>query len=105
MKFHKYQARGNDYLVLEIADGCDLAASLVRRICDRHFGVGSDGILLGGPATSMDKFLLRILNPDGSEAEKSGNGLRIFARYLRDTGRVGAGKFSVMTKGGTVQCQ
>src|SRR5262249_49067125 len=74
------------------------------RICDRHFGVGSDGILVETrPAGSG--FGLRILNPDGSEAEKSGNGLRIFARYLWDTGRVGSDRFAVATKGGTVQCE
>jgi len=86
------------------ADPERLTAALVRRICDRHFGVGSDGILL--PTPSSEGFGLRILNPDGSEAEKSGNGLRIFARHLRDTGRVGDGeRFAVETRGGTVQCQ
>ena len=106
MRFHKYQGLGNDYIVLERTDvsGADLPAALVRRICDRHYGVGSDGILVedvgpdGGPA-------LRIFNPDGSEAEKSGNGLRIFARYLWDEGRVGDDAFAVVTKGGTVRCQ
>jgi len=76
---------------------------LVRRICDRHVGVGSDGILLETPAAAGVG--LRILNPDGSEAEKSGNGLRIFARYLFDAGRVGGEQFAVETRGGVVQCQ
>jgi diaminopimelate epimerase len=105
MKFHKYHALGNDYLVLEHNEDSELSASLVRRICDRHFGVGSDGILIGKRTISADEFTLRIFNPDGSEAEKSGNGLRIFARYLWDTGQVGIHSFSVVTKGGTVQCQ
>lgn len=106
MIFHKYQALGNDYLVVEIATSSHerLDAALVRRICDRHFGIGSDGILLEGQ-TSDGEFDLRILNPDGSEAEKSGNGLRIFARYLWDRGRIGDERFPVVTKGGTVQCQ
>ena len=104
MKFHKYQAIGNDYLVIEGATE-QLTSSLVRRICDRHFGLGSDGILLGGQAPAGRGFDLRIFNPDGSEAEKSGNGIRIFARYLWDSGLVGVEFFSVLTKGGSVRCQ
>jgi diaminopimelate epimerase len=104
MKFHKYQAIGNDYLVIEGVTE-QLTSSLVRRICDRHFGLGSDGILLGAQAPAGRGFDLRIFNPDGSEAEKSGNGIRIFARYLWDSGLVGAEFFSVMTKGGSVRCQ
>src|SRR5450756_1364876 len=88
MRFFKYQALGNDYLVLEPGDFGTLTAPVVRRLCDRHFGIGSDGILLGEVTSAVDRFSLRILNPDGSEAEKSGNGLRIFARYLWDTGLV-----------------
>ena len=105
MKFHKYQALGNDYVVLETADGGNLTPAFVRRMCDRHFGIGSDGILVGGPTLPDGTFALRIFNPDGSEAEKSGNGLRIFARYLWDSGQVGGEYFSVTTKGGTVACQ
>jgi diaminopimelate epimerase len=103
-KFHKYQAIGNDYLVIEgIAE--QLTSSVIQRICDRHRGLGSDGILVGGKSVSGREFALRIFNPDGSEAEKSGNGLRIFARYLWDTGLVGVEFFSVETKGGVVRCQ
>ena len=105
MKFHKYHALGNDYLVLDPSVEPELDAAVVRRICDRHFGVGSDGILLGRRDASAGGFRLRIFNPDGSEAEKSGNGLRIFARYLWDTGQVGDDDFSVATKGGIVHCQ
>jgi diaminopimelate epimerase len=88
--------------VLE-ADPERLTPALVRRACDRHYGVGSDGVLLATP--SPVGVGLRILNPDGSEAEKSGNGLRIFARWLWDTGRVGGAPFAVETRGGVVQCQ
>jgi diaminopimelate epimerase len=105
MRFHKYQALGNDYLVLEMDGERALIPSLVRRICNRHFGVGSDGILLEAPPGRGARFGLRILNPDGSEAEKSGNGLRIFARYLWDEGRVTAAPFIVSTRGGEVTCQ
>ncbi len=104
MRFHKYQALGNDYLVVEGAPA-EPAPSLVRRICDRHYGLGSDGILLGAPSVPGPGFTLRIFNPDGSEAEKSGNGLRIFARYLWDQGLVGGELVPVWTKGGPVRCQ
>ena len=102
MHFWKYQALGNDYIVMDGRAQAVPSADLVRRICDRHFGVGSDGILWheetdGGIA-------LRIYNPDGSEAEKSGNGLRIFARYLFDRGLVAGDPFAVTTPGGRVSC-
>jgi diaminopimelate epimerase len=104
LKFHKYHALGNDYLVVELAKSEMPTAAIVRALCDRHYGVGSDGILVAGP-TTIAGFSLRIFNPDGSEAEKSGNGLRIFARYLWDTRKVAAAAFEVATKGGIVRCQ
>ena len=87
LRFHKYQALGNTYLVVEPGSDEAVSEALVRRLCDLHYGVGSDGVLIGGPGTRAG-FSLAIFNPDGSEAEKSGNGLRIFARYLWDSGRV-----------------
>lgn len=104
VKFHKYQALGNDYLVLELAKSATTSPALMRALCDRHYGIGSDGILVPGPG-SAPQFSLRIFNPDGSEAEKSGNGLRIFARYLWDTHKVAAAAFEVSTKGGIARCQ
>jgi diaminopimelate epimerase len=95
---------GNDYLVLDQSDlAYPLSRESVMRICDRNLGVGSDGILLLTPSDKAD-FGLRILNPDGSEAEKSGNGLRIFAKYLRDHGHTSKDIFKVETKGGIVEC-
>ena len=89
MKFFKYHALGNDYLVLDPQHANALpSAEDTVRICHRNFGLGSDGILYGPIATDKADFGLRIMNPDGSEAEKSGNGLRIFARYLYDIGKV-----------------
>ncbi len=105
--FWKYEALGNDYLVLDPAGWGDLpAAAGIRRLCDRHFGLGSDGILWGPlPAPAGALCGLRIFNPDGSEAEKSGNGLRIFARHLFDLGRVAAeAPFAVATAGGVAAC-
>ena len=106
MKFSKYHALGNDYLVLDPEDcpKCPEDGDVVK-ICHRNFGLGSDGILFGPEKSDRADFKLRILNPDASEAEKSGNGLRIFSRYLFDTGRVNEGEsFSVDTLGGVVNC-
>lgn len=106
MKFTKYQGLGNDYLVMDpAAFPPDRLSTLATRICDRNYGIGSDGVLLGPlPAADAD-FGLRIINPDGSEAEKSGNGLRIFARYLYDTRRVGSAPFRIATPGGVALAQ
>ena len=81
-----------------------LSRKAIERICDRNWGVGSDGILLLVPTQRAD-FGLRIFNPDGSEAEKSGNGLRIFAKYLWERRRPKQPTFTVDTKGGIVECQ
>lgn len=105
MQFHKYHALGNDYLVLNPNDGDLPEEAGIVRICHRNFGLGSDGILYGPLGTEKADFGLRILNPDGSEAEKSGNGLRIFARYLFDTGKVKNEAFTVDTPGGVVTCK
>ena len=106
MKYAKYHALGNDYIVLPPPeDGRELMPDVIRRICHRNYGVGSDGILLGPlPSRSCD-FRVRIFNPDASEAEKSGNRLRIFARYLWDEGRVRDKPFTVETLGGPVLCE
>jgi len=104
MKFWKYHALGNDYLVLDSKDlSAPLTTEQVKMICHRNFGVGSDGILLGTRPAQGTPFALRIFNPDGSEAEKSGNGLRIFSRYLWDQKWVGDGEFAIETPGGLVK--
>ncbi|KST68145.1 diaminopimelate epimerase [Mastigocoleus testarum] len=114
MKFHKYHALGNDYLVVNSQDLnsqelnsqgliTELTPENIQKICDRHFGIGSDGILLGTIQPKTNRFSLRIFNPDGSEAEKSGNGLRIFSRYLWDMGLVTNKQFSIETIGGIVK--
>jgi diaminopimelate epimerase len=106
MKYTKYHALGNDYIVITPADlKADLSEDVIQLICHRNYGVGSDGILLGPLDSQSCTFGLRILNPDGSEAEKSGNGLRIFARYLWDQKLVGNASFSVETLGGAVSCE
>lgn len=105
LPFTKGHGLGNDYLVFDQADlPGPLSAAAVQRICDRNWGAGSDGILLRVPSQAAD-FGLRILNPDGSEAEKSGNGLRIFAKYLRDHDHAARDTFTVETPGGVVECR
>jgi diaminopimelate epimerase len=103
--FAKGHGLGNDYIVVEqSALPAALTERAIVRVCDRNWGVGSDGILLLVPTARAD-FGLRIFNPDGSEAEKSGNGLRIFAKYLWDRGHArGKKTFTVDTKGGVVEC-
>src|SRR5216684_3434788 len=88
---------GNDYLVADPADlPFEVTPERVRLLCDRHVGVGSDGVLV-----LVGELGLRIVNPDGSAAEKSGNGLRIFAKWLFDTGRVRSERFTIQTPGGS----
>ena len=86
VNFCKYHALGNDYIVIDPQKtSVNLSEENIRLICHRNFGIGSDGILYG-PLFEKNSIHLRILNPDGSEAEKSGNGIRIFSRYLFDAG-------------------
>ena len=106
IKFFKYHALGNDYIVLDpVENQLNLTAEQIKRICHRNFGIGSDGILWGPIQTENADFGLRIFNPDGSEAEKSGNGLRIFARYLWDTKKVCTEEFTIFTAGGQVTAE
>lgn len=103
--FVKSHGLGNDYIVLNQNEiGFKLTEDAIRKICDVHFGIGSDGILLKVPSFNA-QFGLRILNPDGSEAEKSGNGLRIFAKYLFDYQFAKSRKFTIETLGGLVQAE
>jgi diaminopimelate epimerase len=102
--FAKYHALGNDYIVIDPKDlTSPLTVEQVKTICHRNFGVGSDGILLGPLLAKDAKCALKIYNPDGSEAEKSGNGLRIFSRYLWDRKIVGNEEFAIQTAGGLVR--
>jgi diaminopimelate epimerase len=106
MNFYKYQALGNDYIVLNPDDfAAELTKEQIRRICNRNYGLGSDGILYGPTVAKDADFALRIFNPDGSEAEKSGNGLRIFSRYLWDMKKVGEKPFMISTLGGIVKAE
>ena len=100
--FFRGHGLGNDYIVMDPTElTFKLTPKNIKCVCDRNWGLGSDGILALVPSKKAD-FGLRIFNPDGSEAEKSGNGLRIFARYLHATGKTKKTHFTVETKGGLV---
>jgi diaminopimelate epimerase len=104
VKFEKWTALGNDYLIVEAAAlPWSPTPERVRRLCDPHFGVGSDGILLLAPLEDPAYVAeLRIFNPDGSEAELSGNGARQAVLYLRRSGWTDADEFTIMTKAGPI---
>jgi diaminopimelate epimerase len=107
MRLAKWQGLGNDYLVVDESElGGDLTAKTVSVLCDRHLGLGSDGILLNcRPTGAVTGAVarMRIFNPDGSESEMCGNGMRIFARYLVSRGVVGDQEFTVETLAGAIR--
>ena len=105
MRFEKWQALGNDYLIVEAESlPWKLTAGRVRQLCDPHFGIGSDGVLLlSGSDDPAYVAELRIFNPDGSEAELSGNGAREAILYLRRNGWTDADEFSILTAAGPVK--
>lgn len=105
MKFEKWHALGNDYLIVEDRElPCPLTPGRIRMICAPHTGVFADGILLLSPPREGDAVvaLLRIFNPDGSEAELSGNGAREAILYLRSRGWTEADRFSIRTAAGQI---
>jgi diaminopimelate epimerase len=105
VNFEKWQALGNDYLIVEAAGlPWELTPARVRRVCDPHFGVGSDGVLLLSRSDEPEYVAeLRIFNPDGSEAELSGNGAREAILYLRRHGWTTEETFSILTAAGPVR--
>ena len=101
MRFEKWQALGNDYLIFE---GTEFTPEQIRRLCDPHFGPGGDGVLLLAPPDQPGYVArLRIFNPDGSEAELSGNGAREAILYLRRSGWTQADTFSIQTLAGEIR--
>jgi diaminopimelate epimerase len=105
VKFEKWQALGNDYLILE-ADRLpwELTATRIEWLCDQHFGIGSDGVLLLSRSENPEFVAdLRIFNPDGSEAELSGNGAREAILYLRRNGWTDADEFTIGTAAGPIK--
>jgi len=104
MRFEKWQALGNDYVIVEAGElPWELTPARVKRVCDPHFGIGSDGVLLLSPSDDLGLVAeLRIFNPDGSEAELSGNGAREAILYLRRHGWTDAETFTIGTAAGPV---
>jgi diaminopimelate epimerase len=105
MRFEKWQALGNDYLIVE-REGLplELTPARVERLCHRHLGIGADGVLeLSPPDEPGFVARLRIFNPDGSEAELSGNGAREAILYLRRSGWTDADQFSIQTVAGEIR--
>ena len=103
--FVKSHGLGNDYFTLNEAElSFSLNVKNIQLLCDVHYGIGSDGILLKVASSKAD-FGLKIYNPDGSEAEKSGNGLRVFAKYLYDYGHTSGKIFTIETPGGVVTAE
>ncbi len=101
----KYHGLGNDYLVLDPnKNEFALQTRNIEMLCRRNFGVGADGLLYG-PIMEDGKIKVRIFNPDGSEAEKSGNGVRIFAKYLLDEGYVDGDTCTMSTLAGDVEAE
>jgi diaminopimelate epimerase len=105
MRFEKWQALGNDYAIFESADlPWELTPVRIRRLCDPHVGIGADGILLLSKADDPANVAeLRIFNPDGSEAELSGNGAREAVLYLRRAGWTDADEFAILTRAGQIR--
>jgi len=104
MKFVKMHGLGNDFIIIdsrtEQLDGIDLS-QLAVRLCDRHYGIGADGVLIAGPSDNAD-VNMRVLNSDGSEAEMCGNGIRCFAKYIYETLKVKKDLISVETLAGII---
>ena len=104
IKFTKMQGIGNDYVYVDavaenLPDDTEYLAELSRKISDRHFGVGGDGMILIAKS-DLAPFRMRIFNLDGSEAQMCGNGLRCFAKYVFDKGMIDTSEFSVETGAG-----
>lgn len=104
LSFAKYQGTGNDFVVIDGREGLPSVdwAAAARRICDRHYGVGADGLLIITPGTAAPYKML-VINADGSVPEMCGNGLRCVARFLYDRGAVGFGPFEVETGAGVLR--
>ncbi len=102
MHFTKWQGCGNDFILIDCREReLEDYAAFAQKVCDRHYGIGGDGVLVILPSTQAD-FRMRIFNTDGSEAEMCGNGIRCFARYLYETGAMEKEEFTVQTGAGVL---
>ncbi len=99
IEFVKMHGLGNDFILVDCRERADVEQleKAAVKLCDRHFGIGGDGLILLLPGATAD-FRMRIINNDGSEAEMCGNGIRCFAKYVRDHGLTAKDKFTVETR-------
>ena len=103
MKFVKMHGLGNDFVFFEDKQGADKDyTDLAVRMCDRHTGIGADGIIVIVPSEKAD-VRMRIINSDGSEAEMCGNGIRCFAKYVHDHNIITKDEFTVETLAGIMK--
>ncbi|MEK7817703.1 MAG: diaminopimelate epimerase, partial [Actinomycetota bacterium] len=103
IEFSKWQGLGNDYVIIAVPNlDFTLGPAQARMICDRHLGIGADGVLLWS-GSAADAFQLEIFNPDGSRAEMCGNGIRMLARHLHQTGRTDSAEMLVETEAGPIR--
>ena len=105
MRFWKYHGLGNDFVLLDGTDGSlEVDSEWCQRVCDRHFGVGADGVLYVLPGEGTD-LTMRIINADGSEAEMCGNGIRCVAKHARDKGMCQRDEFTIHTLAGDLKAE
>src|SRR5262245_10978702 len=106
MQFVKMHGTGNDFVMIDARDTDADWEALARKMCDRHFGVGSDGIILTLPADNAD-LRMRMFNPDGSEAEMCGNGIRCLAKFAAERGITTPrdGTLMIDTLAGPLRCE
>lgn len=98
MKFYKYQAAGNDFILTETV----IKPLYVAKLCDRHFGIGADGVIIC--TKENDLYKMTIINSDGSHAKMCGNGIRCFIKFLRDYKNELSEKIKVLTDSGLYEC-
>ena len=104
IKFVKMHGLGNDFILIDCIDNgydVDMLVNDAEKLCDRRFGIGGDGLILALPSDKCD-FRMRIINSDGSEPEMCGNGIRCFAKFLYELGKVSSEKFTVETLAGVI---
>lgn len=105
LEFSKYQAAGNDFVIINDMEGfLSLTPDEVRLLCDRHYGVGADGLIVARPSRIADAYML-FYNPDGSLAEMCGNGIRCFAKFLYDQQLVNRKNMKIETKAGVKEVE
>ncbi|NOZ87384.1 MAG: diaminopimelate epimerase [Deltaproteobacteria bacterium] len=106
IEFWKYHGTGNDFIVIDDFEGeIELGSSVIARFCDRHFGIGADGLLMVRKDSKHGDFRMDYWNSDGSSAEMCGNGIRCFVKHIVDMGFVRGPEIIVQTRAGPKRCK